>query len=494
MRMRALRRACAAAVVLLAPACAHIEAPSGGPVDSIAPMLIATRPDSNAVMTGWRGPAVFVYSEGLSEEGVEQAVTLSPRRGPVAVDKEGDEIRVQPRRGWEPGIIYQIEVAPGLKDRFNNVIRTRSRLVFSTGPALPDTRATGTVVDRITGEPSVDARVDARRLPDSLVYSTLTDSAGRFTFAQVPEGEYRVLAYRDANRNFRVDAFEQRDTVMLAIVAGQVPTAEFALLPNDTTAPVVGSARMTSGWVEVRFDDYLDPDQVLTPEQVTLTGPDGVAVAIAEVRVGPPPAATRDTAEAEGDSLAPPALQPARPGAAPRPGITVPPPVGDTARADTTPPRGPLPSQGLFAKPATELLPNTLYTVVVRDVRNVNGLVGGGEAPLRTPPPPPPPPPPADTTARDSAAADSAAVERVPPAVRPAVPDEEPPAVVPSAPADSTPPVEPTSPPVVRPPGRGADARTSGAPGTPEVRADAYAASRVAGRSVARNVQRMSDS
>src|SRR5688500_7748018 len=99
--MRALRRLCAAAAVLVAPACAHVEAPTGGPVDSIAPMLMTTRPDTNAVATGLRGPAVFVFSEGLSEEGVDEAVTLSPRRGPVAVDKEGDEIRVQPRRGWE---------------------------------------------------------------------------------------------------------------------------------------------------------------------------------------------------------------------------------------------------------------------------------------------------------------------------------------------------------------------------------------------------------
>jgi hypothetical protein len=433
--MRLLRRGCAAAAVLLAPACAHIEAPTGGPVDSIAPTLVSTRPDTNAVLSGYTGPAIFVFSEGLSEEGVDEAVTLSPRRGAVAVDKEGDEIRVQPRRGWQPGTIYQIEVAPGLRDRFGNAIRTPTRLVFSTGPAIPATRATGVVRDRITGNPLLQARVDATRLADSLVYSTVTDSAGRYTFSQVPEGEYRVLAYRDANRNFRVDAFEQRDTAALTFVAGQAPTLALSLLPNDTTAPVAGSARITDGWVDVRFDDYLDPDQPLSPQQVALIGPDGAPVAITEVRVGPPPAA-RDSAAA--DSAPPAAQRPARDTAR-----------ADTAAADTAAPQGPLPAQALFARPGAPLIPDTIYTVRVSGVRNVNGLVGGGEVPLRTPKPAPPPR--ADTTdaARgDSAAGDSAS----------------------AVPADSAAP--PAQPPAVR---RASGAETPRAPGAPR-RADARAA------------------
>jgi hypothetical protein len=353
---------------------------------------------------------------------VDEAVTLSPRRGPVAVDKEGDEIRVQPRRGWEPGIIYQVEIAPGIKDRFNNAVRDRIRLVFTTGPAIPDTRATGVVIDRVRGEPSVDARVDAIRLADSLVYSTVADSAGRYAFAQVPEGDYRLIGYRDANRNFRVDGFEQRDTALVTLVAGQSPATDLALLPNDTTGPVVGSARMAGEWIEVRFDDYLDPDQAVGPEQVTVIGPDSAAVAISDVRVGPPPAA-RDTAGADS---APTPQQPALPAA-------------DTAGADTTPPRGPLPSQSLFARPAAPLLPDTIYTVRVSGVRNVNGLAGGGEAPLRTPEPPPPPAA-RDTAAADSAGADEEAVEEPVPADS-AAPPAPPPATrrAPLAPAGSTP-------------------------------------------------------
>ena len=388
------------AASLGAPGCAHIEAPRGGPPDSIAPVLVSIRPDTMAVLESWIGPVVFEFDEGLSDEGVQDAVTVSPRLGPVAVDKEGRQIRVKPRRGWQRGVIYQVEVAAGIRDRFNNRRTEPIRLVFSTGPAIPDTRATGRVTERLTGQPAPQARVDAVRIADSLVYSTAVDSAGRFELRQVPEGEYRVVAYRDNNRNRRPDRFEPRDSAVLTLAAGAAPSADFAILLPDTTPPRAGSARITDAWVEVRFDDYLDPAQPLSTDQVLLVGPDDAAVPIAEVRVGAPPA--RDTARAD----------------------TAEAPARDTVRADTTPPRPPLPSQSLFARPAATLLPDTVYTVRVRDVRNVNGLAGGGEAPLRTPRPEPPPrPAPADTAA---APADTAGA-------RPA-PRGEPPPAPPSPP------------------------------------------------------------
>jgi hypothetical protein len=270
----------------------------------------------------------------------------------------------------------------------------------------------------------VQARVDARRLSDSLIYSTVADSSGRFTFQQIPEGEYRVLAYRDNNRNRRADPFEPRDSAALTLAVGDTATATatLAILMPDTTPPRPGSARVTDGWVEVRFDDYLEPEQPLA-DRVEVIGPDGAAVALAEVRVGAPPQAQRDTAD--GDSV---------PAATPTPAQR--PVPRDTARADSVP-RGPLPAQSLFARPAAPLVPDTLYTVRVRDVRNVNGLVGGGEVPLRTPrpaPPPKPKPAPTDSAAApDSAAvdADSAVVRRPAPGVegQPPTPTPTPPPV-----------------------------------------------------------------
>ncbi|HEX8431892.1 MAG TPA: carboxypeptidase-like regulatory domain-containing protein, partial [Longimicrobium sp.] len=206
-----------AVATLAAAACAHIEAPTGGAEDRLAPQLVTTRPDTFARVPSYSAPVVFVFDEGLSEQDLETGVNVSPRTSSVAVDKRGDEIRVSLRRGWEPNRIYQVELDTVVRDLFNNRITEGVRLVFSTGPTIPETLLTGTVLDRQTARPAARVRVEAILAPDSLVYSTRTDAEGGFAFAQIPEGSYRVRAYNDPNANRSLEGFEARDTAVARV-------------------------------------------------------------------------------------------------------------------------------------------------------------------------------------------------------------------------------------------------------------------------------------
>nr|WP_240978932.1 hypothetical protein [Longimicrobium terrae] len=330
-------------------------------------------------------------------------------------------------------------------------------MVFSTGPAIPATAASGVVTERVTGS-AARVRVDAVRVTDSLTYTTQTDTSGAFRFAQVPEGEYRVTAYRDANRNNRTDVFEARDTTRFTLVAGSTPTARLAILLPDSTAPRPGSASSTAdgaGWIEVRFDDYLDPAQTVTPAQITLIGPDSLPVAVAEARIGPAPTAVRDSAGADSAGGRAQA-DTARRTTAPRPGAGAGRPArADSVRADTTP-AAPLPSQVLSIRPVQPLPANTQFRVRVTGVRNINGLVGGGDIPLRTPRPAPAP---AATTPRPAAPAGDSA--RAPVVGEPSAPQPAAPVPAVPAPAPSTPPRPSSGAPAVVPPRTPSASRSS---------------------------------
>jgi hypothetical protein len=341
-------------VLLIAAACAHVEPPTGGPEDLEPPRLLVTRPDSLAVVADLAAPVVLVFDERVSERGVEQAVLVSPRTSMVRVDHRRDELRVSLRGGWLPNTIYHVTVLPEIQDLFGNRRTEPVNFVFSTGPPIPDTRLTGVVTDRITGRNEANARVEAIRMADSLVYAMPSDSAGRFVFDRLPEGEYRIRAFQDMNRNRALDPFEPRDTAFATVITTDTPSVALAILLPDTSPPQIASVSVVNQNVEVRFDDHLDPDQQPTPDQVSITAADGQVVRIVEIGVGGLRSEVADT-------VGPVAMDTA----------ATPPPVRPSPAALT------LPSQTLVIRVAdrAELRPGVEYTVEVRAARNVNGLV-----------------------------------------------------------------------------------------------------------------------
>lgn len=381
--MRAPRRADLLALLALAVAgCAHIEPPSGGPEDRTAPRLVVTRPDTMALVPRWNGAVSFVFSERLSEQRVEESVTVSPRTSSVEVSHHGDEIRVDLRRGWQPGQIYHVVVGSAVQDLFNNRLSEPAELVFSTGPAIPNTYTSGVVIDRVTARPDTSVRVEAIRRADSLVYAAPTDTAGRFVISRIPAGAYLVRAYRDVNRNRALDPYEASDTASATVAVDDTARVQLSVVLPDTTLPKASSATLAAAnRVEVKFDDYLDPGQQIPITQVAVVGPDSTAVPLAGVRVG--------TGAAPGDSAgrgaaAPPASPQQAPGAIP-PLLAAPRPSG---------PVGPVPSQTLSIDLAADasLAPETRYRVRVRGARNVVGLSGDSEVEFTTPPAPKPAP------------------------------------------------------------------------------------------------------
>jgi hypothetical protein len=319
--------------------------------------VVAVRPDSFAIVPEWDDPVVIEFSERISERQVEEAVMVSPRTSPVAVDRSSRGVRISLRRGWQPGQIYHVTLRPLIQDLFNNTVTEPVQLVFSTGPEIPANRITGTVVDRITGEPELDSRVEAIRRSDSLVYAVPTDSSGVFVIAHIPEGEYLLRVFPDQNRNRLLDSYEKRDSLTLTVAAAEDTTGlALSLVLPDSTAPRLMEARVgPEQSVELRFDDYLDPSQPLDSTRVSLVGPDGIAVPIAAVRVGAPAEAAADTAS----------VRPA------------------------------LPSQLLVAAltEGVELVPEAEYAVSATGVRNIVGLTADVDTTFTAPEPPPEPEP-----------------------------------------------------------------------------------------------------
>src|SRR5512141_1927251 len=206
-----------------AEACASPGIPPGGPVDTQAPKLLSVAPDSG--QTGISPKAVvFRFDEVVSERpagvaSLDALFLISPRDGSPNVDWHRSEVAVRPRRGWKANTPYTVTMLPGMSDLRGNIRNTGAIMVFSTGPVIPASNVSGTVLNWTTGMVAPRAFVEARPATDTTTdYVTVADSSGVFVFPHLPAGTYRLRGIIDDNNNRGLDPREAWDTASVTLV------------------------------------------------------------------------------------------------------------------------------------------------------------------------------------------------------------------------------------------------------------------------------------
>ena len=299
--------------------CASIAPPPGGPADRLPPRLVATIPDTMAVLAGFDDEAEFQFDEVVAEGGtpnfglgtgdLEKLIILSPDSQVPSVSWKRSRITVRPREGWRPNTVYRVEFLPGVADLRGNRSAQGRVLTFSTGGPRPTTTLRGLVVDWSTQRPQRLALVEALLLPDSLAYRGLADSAGRFVLGPLPRGEYLVYGVLDQNNDHRVQLRESFDTVRLA--AGRDSVGELWAFRHDTLPARITQAEPHDTLsVVLTFSLQLDPWQRLPPDSVRVRLlPDSTPVPVLGILprgafdTAFAPAGGVDTAKARADSI-----------------------------------------------------------------------------------------------------------------------------------------------------------------------------------------------
>ena len=380
--------------------CASIAPPPGGPADRLPPRLIATVPDTMAVLADFDDEVEFQFDEVVAEGGnpnfglgtgdLEKLIILSPDSQVPAVSWKRSRITVRPREGWRPNTVYRVELLPGVADLRGNRSAEGRSLTFSTGGPRPTTTLRGLVVDWATQRPQRLALVEALLLPDSLAYRGLTDSAGRFVLGPIPRGEYLVYGALDQNTDRRVQPREAFDTAR--VTAGRDSVGELWAFRHDTLPARITQAELHDTLsLALTFSQQLDPWQRLPPDSVRVRLlPDSTPVPVLGILprgafdTAFAPAGGVDTAKARADSIrartdsiradsiarAREAAALRIPGAERRP-IRVPDTTG-TGPLRTKPPL----FDKLFVRLSRRLPPGSRFVVDVHGIKTVSGVTG----------------------------------------------------------------------------------------------------------------------
>jgi hypothetical protein len=403
-----LRPLLALAVLAGAIACARIEPPPGGPPDAVPPRVLATVPESLAVLPGFDGTVEFRFGEVVSEGStpndgrgtgdLERLILLSPDSQVPHVAWRRTRITVRPRDGWRPNTVYRVELLPGLLDLRRNRADSGRVVTFTTGAPLPTAALAGRIGDWTTGRAAARALVEAVLLPDSLSYRAVADSTGRFRIAPLPAGDYLLLGVVDQNNDRRRQLRESWDS--LRVTTGDTVPAHVWAFPRDSAGPRIQAvAPRDSLTATVTFTQYLDPAQRLDTAAVrVLLLPDSTPVAVQSL-----------LRRAEHDSVYAP--RPAVDSLAAAPVTPLVPAIRDSApgaprRAAPAPAAAPQPDGFARAALQKELVlrvgrpfeEQRSYVVQVTGIRNANGVAadvtGGLAIPAR------PKPVPADSLAK----------------------------------------------------------------------------------------------
>lgn len=259
---RAAKLLGASFVLLAAVRCAHVEPPSGGPVDATPPAVAAVYPAPGATGVPADARVILQFTEWIDRGATRGTAMISPPyAGRTRVEVDGDRLIVKPPAGriFRPNATHVVTVLGTLKDLRGNGMGRVFELRFSTGATLDSAGFSGRLgMDGRRG-PLIAAlyhvnnreRVVEQANPRDTAFSIApapepwrelpaflagADSLGRFTLDGAVEGEYGLFAFEDVNGNFTFDIGLEAAAVGEPTLAlrPRAPEQSLRLVPLDT--------------------------------------------------------------------------------------------------------------------------------------------------------------------------------------------------------------------------------------------------------------------
>ena len=202
--------------ILVLSGCANMIPPSGGPRDSIPPVLLNASPvDSTRNFSGSK--IIFTFNEFVELNNIQENLIVSPVPAiqPI-VESHLRTITVRIKDTLQPNTTYSLNFGKAIRDINEGNELKNFTYVFSTGNYFDSLELTGKVIVAETGKPDSTLIVLLHRsLDDSAIvnerprYFTKVDSNGNYHFKNLPPGTFRLYALKDEGGSKRYQSKKQ---------------------------------------------------------------------------------------------------------------------------------------------------------------------------------------------------------------------------------------------------------------------------------------------
>lgn len=221
--------------------CAKQTTPTGGPRDTIPPLLIQSVPAHQT--TSFKGQRIELsFDEYITLNNPREQLLITPSIGKdfeMTVRKKTAYLELNTE--LQDSTTYTINFRESVQDVTEKNPAPNLQLAISTGSYIDSLSIAGNVYQLLAGTPAKNAAVALYKERDTFdifthkpEYLTLCDKNGRFLFENLREGEYYIYAFDDKNRNITVDSRSESYGFLSEPVNLQPGTNPFVRIPLIT--------------------------------------------------------------------------------------------------------------------------------------------------------------------------------------------------------------------------------------------------------------------
>jgi hypothetical protein len=195
-------------LLLLIWGCANRIQPTGGPKDEDPPKVIASSPQYGT-RNYLSQEVTIIFDEFINVKSLKEQLIITPRiNGDYDYKINKRTITLEFEESFADSTTFTLNFREGIVDITESNAAENMLLAFSTGDLLDTLKLVGTLVDLMTKKPISAAAVGLYPLADTLdifngppYYFTQTNENGNYVFNNIKDGDYRLYAFEDGNKN-----------------------------------------------------------------------------------------------------------------------------------------------------------------------------------------------------------------------------------------------------------------------------------------------------
>ncbi|MEM7548411.1 MAG: Ig-like domain-containing protein [Bacteroidota bacterium] len=248
--------------------CANPVQPTGGPKDTIPPVLLSTSPPDQSL--NFQNDRIeLVFDEPIQAANLQSELIITPR-----LEREDFNFRVRKnklilnlKKPLDRQTTYSFNFTETIEDITEKNKAQNIKLSFSTGDYIDSVTISGNIIDHIIQLPQEKITVGLYYADDTLdafnekpIYFTRTSSDGNFQLNNLKDTTYLIFAFNDLNSDLQINsksepyAFYSRP---LQRPDAKLDSISLSLIINDISKPILQRASQSGSYFVARYNKPL---------------------------------------------------------------------------------------------------------------------------------------------------------------------------------------------------------------------------------------------